>query len=69
MAIEVELTPLARASGRVQIHDVDLTAEQELEVGAELTVKDEGGQIYRAVVESSRPARFGKTHQLRLLDI
>jgi hypothetical protein len=66
--MEVELSPVARETGVFFVHDVDLADEQQLSVGGDVDVREEGGHVHRARVETTRPARFGTVYQLRLLD-
>jgi hypothetical protein len=62
----LELSPMARQTGVVYLHDVYLDAGQELASGDRLHVKDEGGALWDAVVVHREQVRLGHKYRLEI---
>lgn len=57
--LDVELNPTSHRTGTVYLDSVELDADQVLQVGDRVELRDEGGAIYTATVVALREARFG----------
>lgn len=56
---DVELSPMSHKTGIVYLDSVELDAEQELNVGDRVELRDEGGTFHAATVLAKREARYG----------
>lgn len=63
---DLELSPMARQTGVTYLHDVYLDAGQELVVDDLVGLRDEGGQMWDAVVTAVEEVRLGRKYWLRI---
>lgn len=64
---DLELSPMARASGTTYLHDVNLDADDQVAPGDRVLIRDEGGHLWLGDVGArSTAGRAGHKHVLRV---
>lgn len=66
LTVDLELSPMSRQTGVAYLHVVELDAGQELAVDDRVTVRDEGGHLWDAVVTSVEDVRLGRKYRLSI---
>lgn len=64
--IRAEVPPQARPAGHLYVHEVQLDGDEDLLIGTELDVIDEGGNELAAVVEDIGADEHGPVYRIRL---
>lgn len=62
----IELSPVARQLRIAYLHDVDLTAGEDLTQGDRVVLRDEGLALWDAEVVAREQVRFGHKYRLRV---